>query len=189
MFLTLSHQNPSRLLGQIHSGMASACSVTSGRDLGQEQGREEGPEANREIPEVKPCCEACVTPFPSPHRALMCHLRGCLSQGSFPSLSPKSGGPQRYPRLTVLGLPPPRTPLASKAMSSVTLNPGNCTLQPVGGVLHPVSPGRGMVATRVSRKMAFFLPEPSKVEDFVSHLNGSGVNLFAAVWPVITRAT
>lgn len=87
MFLTLSHQNPSRLLGQIHSGMASACSVTSGRDLGQEQGREEGPEANREIPEVKPCCEACVTPFPSPHRALMCHLRGCLSQGSFPSLS------------------------------------------------------------------------------------------------------
>lgn len=39
--------------------------------------------------------------------------------------------------------------------------------------------------------MAFFLPEPSEVEDFVVllHLSGGGINLFALVWPVITRET
>lgn len=87
----------------------------------------------------------------------------------------------------MLGLPPPRSPLAS-----VTLNPDYCTLQPVWvGYPHPVSPGQGIVATRVSRKMAFSLPEPSEVEDFggLPHPTGSGINLLALVWPVITGET
>lgn len=59
----------------------------------------------------------------------------------------------------------------------------------MGGVLHPVSPGQGMVATRVPRKTDFFLPEPLEVEDFVGlpSLKGSGVNFFAVAWPVMTR--
>lgn len=51
---------------------------------------------------------------------------------------------------------------------------GYCTLSPQA---------RGLLPPGFLEKWPFFLPEPSEVENFVSCLDGSGVNLFAVVWP------
>lgn len=124
-------------------------------------------------------------PFLKPQQAVKYHLRGCLSARQFPIPIPQIWGTSEIVQDYYVGA------------SSTKVPPGLCDSEPwllyhsacVGGVLHPVSPSQGMVATRAFRKMAFFLPEPSEVEDFVGlpSLNGSGINFFAVVWPVITR--
>lgn len=116
---------------------------------------------------------------------MKCHQRGCLSARQFSIPIPKIWGTSEIAPDYSAGASSTKVPPGLYDSEPWLLHPSAC----VGGVLHPVSPGQGMVATRASRKMAFFLPEPSNVEDFVGlpSLSGSGVNFFAVVWPVITR--
>lgn len=99
-------------------------------------------EANREIPEVNPCYEAWVTPFSETSTGCDMSPKGLLVPNAVyhPYLQ-NLGDLRDIPGLLCWGFLHQCPPLASKAISSVILNPGYCTLQPVGGVLHPVSPG------------------------------------------------